>query len=113
MQNYNYMPYMAQQQTPFINQQSNCINGKIVESSEIARGSEVPLGSYGVFPKADLSEVYIKTWGMDGQTQFNEYHKVDAINQNDILQDVYSVLKDIKKLLSSTSIKEVNDNELF
>ena len=58
--NLNNMPYgqqVVQQQTT-----TNTLNGKIVESEDIVRATEIPMGSYGVFPKADLSDIYIKSW---------------------------------------------------
>ena len=52
------MPYQAQAQTP----QPQGLNGKIVDSQDVVRATEVPIGGYGIFPKADLSEIYIKSW---------------------------------------------------
>lgn len=46
----------------------NMINGKIVDTIEMVKVTEVPIGGYGIFPKADLSEVYIKTWNPNGTT---------------------------------------------
>lgn len=47
---------------------NNQIPGKIVDSQEVARVSDIPFGGYGIFPKADLSEVYIKMWNNNGTT---------------------------------------------
>jgi len=44
------------------NLSANGLNGKLVDSEDMARVTEVPIGGYGIFPKADLSEVYIKSW---------------------------------------------------
>lgn len=60
----------GQLQQPF---QQPQINGKIVDSVDIVRVTEVPVGGYGVFPRADMGEVYIKTWGQDGTTQIVTY----------------------------------------
>ena len=49
-------------------QQSQSLNGKIVDSEDVVKATEVPIGGYGVFPKADLSEIYIKTWNQNGTT---------------------------------------------
>ena len=46
--------------------QNNQIPGKIVDSQEVARVSDIPFGGYGVFPKADLSEVFVKVWNNNG-----------------------------------------------
>lgn len=44
------------------------LNGKIVDSADVVRATEVPIGGYGIFPKADLSEIYIKSWNNNGTT---------------------------------------------
>ena len=49
-------------------QNNNQIPGKIVDSQEVARVSDIPFGGYGVFPKADLSEVFVKVWNNNGTT---------------------------------------------
>ena len=76
--NYNnqYMPQAQmqnaapqQQATPApIPVQNNFLNGKIVDSVDVVKATEVPIGGYGVFPKADLSEVYIKSCNNNGTT---------------------------------------------
>lgn len=48
--------------------QNNQIPGKIVDSQEVARVSDIPFGGYGVFPKADLSEIFVKVWNNNGTT---------------------------------------------
>lgn len=64
---YSYnIPYnqnMQPQQT-----QTQTLNGKIVDSKDIVKVTDVPIGSYGIFPKADLSEIYIKSWNNNGTT---------------------------------------------
>lgn len=78
MQQYsgNYM--MSQPPMPMMNQnnipsqqgqpQASTLNGKLVDSLDVAKATEVPIGGYGVFPKADLSEIYIKSWNSNGTT---------------------------------------------
>ena len=44
------------------------LNGKIVDSEDVVKATEVPIGGYGIFPKADLSEIYVKTWNNNGTT---------------------------------------------
>ena len=48
--------------------QASTLNGKLVDSLDVAKATEVPIGGYGVFPKADLSEIYIKSWNSNGTT---------------------------------------------
>lgn len=49
--------------------QPQVLNGKIVDGIDVVKGTEVPFGSYGIFPKADFSEIYIKTWNNNGTTR--------------------------------------------
>jgi hypothetical protein len=44
------------------------IPGKIVDSAEVAKVADIPFGGYGVFPRADLSEIYVKMWNANGTT---------------------------------------------
>lgn len=78
MQQYsgNYM--MPQPPMPIMSQnnmssqqgqpQASTLNGKLVDSLDVAKATEVPIGGYGIFPKADLSEIYIKSWNSNGTT---------------------------------------------
>ncbi len=43
----------------------------------------MPIGSYGVFPKADLSEIYIKTWNNNGTTRIIKYQPVIPTQQEE------------------------------
>ena len=62
MKSQNNMP--SQQGQP----QASTLNGKLVDSLDVAKATEVPIGGYGIFPKADLSEIYIKSWNSNGTT---------------------------------------------
>lgn len=57
-------PYIQNQTQglPQLQGQQTALNGKIVENKDILNITEVPIGGYGIFPKADLSEIYVKTW---------------------------------------------------
>jgi hypothetical protein len=63
-------PYSNSQFNSFSNiqQQQIGLNGKIVDSKDMVKAIDVPIGSFGIFPKADLKEVYLKTWNPDGTT---------------------------------------------
>mgnify|MGYP006874344127 CR=1 FL=1 len=70
--NVQYAPsYPMPQPQPQNNIQNNMplpLNGKIVDSEDIVKVTEVPIGGYGVFPKADFSEIYVKSWMPNGTT---------------------------------------------
>lgn len=80
-QNINpYMQPQQQMQQNFIPQQPQQIpslNGKIVESKEIVKVTEVPMGGYGIFPKADLTEIYVKTWDSNTKQMNTLTYKLD------------------------------------
>ena len=74
---YNYANQYVPQPQPqqFISQpmapqtqHPQSLNGKIVDSEDVVKATEVPIGGYGIFPKADLSEIYIKSWNNNGTT---------------------------------------------
>ena len=74
---YNYANQYVPQPQPqqFISQpmapqtqQPQSLNGKIVDSEDVVKATEVPIGGYGIFPKADLSDIYIKSWNNNGTT---------------------------------------------
>lgn len=58
-----------QQQIPVSNQQFTPL-GKIVESIDIVKTTDIPMdGNMYYFPKADGSEIYSKAWMPNGQTR--------------------------------------------
>lgn len=53
------------------------INGKIVQSVETITANDVPMdGSVAVFPRQDLTEIYIKSWNGDGTIRTVVYKPV-------------------------------------
>ena len=88
------------------------LQGKIVDNLETARVTDIPFGGYGVFPKADMSEVYIKTWTNNGTTNTITYKPVvteeqieeDKNNLNVILNKIVEIENKIDSILS-TSVK--------
>ncbi len=79
---YPYQQSMVQQpQQQFVQPQpqpQTILNGKVVDSEEMVKATEVPMGGYGVFPKADLSEIYLKTWNNNGTTSIVKYEPAVA-----------------------------------
>lgn len=63
-----------QQMQPQISQMS--LQGKIVDSEDMVRVTDVPVGGYGIFPRADLNEIYVKTWNNNGTTSILTYKPV-------------------------------------
>lgn len=132
--NYNYTNQYVQtpqpqqfmsQPLPLQSQQSQ-LNGKIVDSIDMVRVMEVPTNGYGVFPKADLSEVYVKAWNGNGTTNivtFKPDNSQDTSSSSDkdvqensiniILERINQLESKIDNIIKDTSIskKEVKVND--
>lgn len=111
---YNYMnyPYQPVQQQ----QQVSGLNGKIVDSADVVKATEVPMGGYGIFPKADLSEVYIKSWNNNGTTSIITFKPVavpsaqePVVSSNDIINKLNELENKLDSIIDkSTKKKEIN-----
>jgi hypothetical protein len=103
------MPYQAQAQTP----QPQGLNGKIVDSQDVVRATEVPIGGYGIFPKADLSEIYIKSWNNNGTTSVITYKPespqpvatTDPITE--LKEQITVINSKLDSILAAAPVKEV------
>lgn len=109
---YSSYPYMQQpvpaqyqpsQQAAMPSQQAQpmVLQGKMVDGEDIVKVTDVPMGGYGVFPKADFSEVYIKSWNNNGTTSILTYKPVikeipkqQEENTNNILLDKMNQLEE-------------------
>lgn len=103
---YNYVNQYVPQPQPqqFISQpmapqtqQPQSLNGKIVDSEDVVKATEVPIGGYGIFPKADLSEIYIKSWNNNGTTSIITFKPIiQEVKEPQIVED--NSLKIIERL---------------
>lgn len=126
----NYYPNY-QYNNPFMNQAQaqsvvNGLQGKVVDSIDIVKVTEVPFGSFSVFPKGDMSEIYIKSWSSNGTTQTITYKPVIESNKvetsptstNDlILQQIVNLENKIDAFINAKKPviikdKEVNSNAI-
>ena len=112
---YNYnIPQPQYQQSVYPQQMPQVqmgLQGKIVESEDIVKVTDIPIGGYGIFPKADLSEIYIKTWNGNGTTNimtFQPVVKQEAVkeennnnNNNIVLEKIQCLEEKIDTLLKS------------
>lgn len=130
---YNYSfgvnPYLQQQpsysyqQAPAAPNNTNILNGKIVDSEDMVKATEVPIGGFGIFPKADLSEIYIKSWNNNGTTNLitfkpyippaaeqnnNSNNLVDFTIVNEILEKVSALEGKIDTILNIKSNSTVS-----
>lgn len=119
-----YQMQMPQYQNPSQTQMTQPIqmglNGKIVDSEDVVKVTEVPIGGYGVFPKADLSEVYIKSWNSNGTTSIitfkpvvQEEVKEDCGNNNNkiILEKIQILENKIDNFINMEMVKKENAME--
>lgn len=80
----------------------NGLLGKIVDGEDVVKATEIPIGSFGVFPKADLNEIYIKTWNNDGTTQIVKYQpSLNTISKEDMDTSVMAKLAEIDNKINN------------
>lgn len=85
---YGQVPNTFQNQIPQnqqfpMNQQPvvNPLNGRIVNSIEEITANDVPMNvPYSIFPKNDLSQIYIKSWNANGTIQTIAYAPIQPEN---------------------------------
>lgn len=73
------------------------LNGKVVDSIDVVKVMDVPIGGYGFYPKADLSEVYIKSWNPNGTTSITTY-KIKEEEVNNVQEKLLSEEKIIARI---------------
>ena len=108
-QNYSYG---NQYQTQMPQQPIATLQGKVVDSVDMVRVNEVPFGGFGVFPKGDLSEIYIKSWNNNGTTQINTYKPIpveetkeakEASAKDELLEKINKKKKKLDVLMNSSA----------
>ena len=77
----------------------NNINSRIVDSIEMVKAADVPIGGYGIFQKADLSEVYIKSWNQNGTTSIITYKPDINQMQDPILERLVKLEEKIDSII--------------
>ena len=108
-QNYSYGNPIQQQNYP-------TLQGKVVDNAEMVKVSEVPFGGFGIFPKGDLSEIYVKSWNNNGTTQINTYRPVPAeeIKEIDLHKELLEKIDMLSKkidALSGSSRSEISKTQ--
>lgn len=93
------MQQQIQQQMP-----NNLSTGKIVDSIEIVKVTDIPMdGNAYYFPKADGSEVYSKRWLANGKTEISRYVKAietDEKEEQPVSFDFESMQNDLVERLN-------------
>lgn len=100
------MPMGSQQiMTPQPQPQTLGLNGKIVDSEDVVKATEVPIGGYGIFPKADLSEIYVKTWNNNGTTSVITFQPIATPQKTEVSDISNSVLSQLFQKIEAVENK--------
>lgn len=123
--NQYFNPYMNQQpryqpmEQPQIQPMQMSLLGKAVDSVDVVKAMDIPLGNTGYFPLMDGSGIITKSWLPDGTTKITEYKPVESkkdvvkyLTREDLetalkkldfsrLDDIEDEIKDLKKQLKS------------
>lgn len=92
------------------------IQGKVVDNVDIVKNTEVPFGGFAVFPKGDLSEVYVKSWNNNGTTQIRVYKPVETEEvktldpHQELLDKINMLSEKIDKICGNAAIAPANQN---
>lgn len=87
------------------------LNGKMVDSIEMVKATEVPIGSYGIFPKGDLSEIYIKSWNPNGTTSIQTFQPVIVPQQPEInVNELLKRMEELERRISEMEARKPVEN---
>jgi len=113
--NYQYTsPYTTQPTMP-------ALQGKIVDSADMVKVTEVPFGGFAVFPKGDMSEIYVKNWSSNGTTQIITYKPIipeqkietKTVDTNElILQQITNLETKIDAFINNKKPIVIKDKEV-
>lgn len=97
-----FTPQMQQQIQQQIPIQNNLSTGKIVDSVEAVKVTDIPMdGNAYYFPKADGTEVYAKRWLANGKTEIIRFVKAIETDQEEVKPfDFESMQNDIVERLN-------------
>lgn len=115
-----FTPPMQQQIQQQLPMQNNLSAGKIVDSIETVKVTDIPMdGNAYYFPKADGSEVYSKRWLSNGSTEIQRYQRIEeqkaeekkefdfGLMENNLIDKLNSISERIEKLEKGLSSKPV------
>lgn len=118
---YQNYPYNNTYQPQVQQTQGGILQGKIVDSIDMVKANEVPFGSFGIFPKGDLSEIYVKSWSNNGTTQINTYkaipktEEVKEINiadiNNSLLEKITILNEKIDLLMNNNATSNTQSSQ--
>lgn len=127
----NYQNQNNYQQIPQSNfsqmntfQQPTGLNGRFVQSADMIGVNDVPMnGTYSIFPKSDMTEIYAKAWDGNGNIQTLQYRLVTpdmaekaeptlAEQLQELREEMRAGFEKLQPKSRSTKLKkEVDENE--
>ena len=117
---YNFNPYMNQQprfqpmeqsqvnnyQQPLQNNQGTLL-GKAVDSIDVVKVMDIPLGNIGYFPLMDGSGIITKSWQPDGTTKIVEFRPIEQ--KKETIQ--YLTKQDLDNRLEELDLSKIEEIE--
>jgi hypothetical protein len=70
----------------------------------VVKVTDVPIGGYGVFPRGDLAQVFIKLWNNDGTTKVIKYlpaEEQETSKENEITQMLLSKISVLENKINA------------
>lgn len=82
------MPVQQPVYQPPIQPQPSQIVGRMVDSADAIQANDVPMNMpYALFPKRDLTEIYLKSWNPNGTIQTVIFKPEVSNEENSVLND--------------------------
>lgn len=110
----NFQPqsnYIQQMQTPMVGNIG--IMGRFVTDFSEIVANDVPMdGRSAIFPKNDMSEIQVRSWGADGKIQMTSYKPILAQNNlgtNNLPQDNQNVKIELSDNVTEVFMQMFND----
>lgn len=69
------------------------INGRIIDSIDSVTANDVSMQGFSLFPKNDLSEIYVKAWNPNGTIKTTRYLPAENANVGILSNDSADVAK--------------------
>jgi hypothetical protein len=101
-------PYNRQYAPRPVAPQLPSLNGMVVQSAEVITADAVPMnGSFAVFPRQDLSEIYVKSWNPDGTIKTLTFRPTESSASVEI-----NVEEQINALIAKVNDLEASINKI-
>lgn len=110
-QNFQQPAEQFQQQPQYVPIQQQ-MYGRIVPSVDNIAPNEVPMdGNMAFFPKQDMSEIYVKSWGADGKIYTRLYKPVLDADPNNLPSDTEKAKFDLSDEATAVFMKRFDELE--